>query len=96
MHFEQRPLTDIEQGMLFLWMRLNCSLHDADKMRGELPEIAFNIFGPPMAHGIPQQLFGHVLALCKGNRKIEAIKELRAHMGWSLKDAKDFVDKFCS
>ncbi|MCI0558024.1 MAG: hypothetical protein MN733_05975, partial [Nitrososphaera sp.] len=89
------PLTDLEQGKLFFWMSQNCSLHDADKLRKELPEIGFNIFGPPMTHGIPQQLFGHLQALCRGNRVIKAIKELRAHMGWSLKDAKDFIDRNC-
>lgn len=95
MNFEQRPLSELEQGMLFLWMRQNCSMYDADKLRKELPEIGFNIFGPSMAHGIPAQLFGHLQALVSGNRLIEAIKELRAHMGWSLKDSKDFIDKHC-
>lgn len=95
MQFEQRPLTEIEQGMLFLWMRQNCSMYDADKLRAELPEIGFSVFGPPMAHGIPLQLFGHVQALVRDNKIVEAVKELRAHMGWTLKQAKDFTDEHC-
>lgn len=93
MQHEQRPLTEIEQGMLFLWLRTHVPPVEVGLMREQLPEIAFNIFGPPMAHGIPAQLFAHVQMLCRANRKIEAIKELRAHMGWSLKDAKDFTDR---
>ncbi len=91
----QRPLNELEQGMLFLWMSQNCSQFEADKLRKELPEIGLNIFGVPMRHGLPAQLFEQLKALVKGNCVIEAIKELRANTGWSLKDAKDFVDKYC-
>lgn len=69
-------------------------MHEADKLRAELPEIGFNVFGPHLTHGIPTQLFGHVQALCRGKKQIQAIRELRTHLGWSLKDAKDFVDRY--
>jgi hypothetical protein len=92
MDFQQRPLTEIEQGNLFLWMRLNCSLYDAEKLQKDLPLIAHNIFGAPKISGIPAKLYKRLQELVRAQMPIQAIKVVRQEMGWTLKEAKEFVD----
>jgi len=73
-----------------------------DKMRETMPELYSKIEGKlftvpeePQVDGVPQRVIRIVRReyWTNGASRLQAIKQLRAEMGWGLKESKDWVDQ---